>query len=276
MKIQFAIINPDHISENEGQHSGRSFMMGIAKSNEMLPDFELNTMVVGQKDNKLLSFFIPGQDNLRNRSSMVDFTSFEALTTGRLWMHGQCEGCVAGDIAYISVPPIETDLHHHHHYLVMGMLTGPVELLRSFSDRILEIDRPDFNTLPDLHQEVVDTGRRAEHKLGSHLNTLIEQPIWGFGDKKAGAAYSVTPQAAHDQFNALRQFADSGVLPDGDAYARLRSDRVQQNYIRKQHALQPMEYHYWETSEEKKVRREFALKALTATLNDSEPEVTVR
>lgn len=276
MKIQFAIINPDHIAENEGQHSGRSFMMGIAKSNEMMPDFELNTMVMGQQADKLLSFFIPNQDNLRNRSSLIDFTSFEELMTTRLWMQGQCEGCVAGDITYISVPAIESDIHHNNHYLVMGMLTGPVELLRSLSDRILEIDRPDFNTLPDLHQEVEDTGRTAEHKTGSHLNTLIEQPIWGFGDKKAGAAYSVTPQAAHEQFEVLRQFADTGVLPDGEAYARLRSDRVQQNYIRKQHTVKPMEYHYWETSEEKKVRREFALKALTAALSDPEPETTIR
>jgi hypothetical protein len=276
MKIQFAIINPDHIAENEGEYNGRSFMMGIAKTNEHIPDFELNTLVISQHKDGLASFFIPNQDNLRNRSSTVDFTSFEDLLTGRLWMQGQCDGCVAGDITYIAVPPIETDLQHEHHYLVMGMMTGPVELLKAHSGRILEIERPDFNTLPDLHQMVEDTGRVAEHKVGAHLNTLIEQPIWGFGDKKAGAAYSVTPQAAHKQFEVLREFAVTGVLPDGEAYDRLRSDHVQQNYIRRQHALQPMEYHYWETAQEKKVRREFALKALASSLNDPELEASMR
>ena len=276
MKFQFAIINPDHVAENDGQYSGRTFMMGIAKSNEKLADFCLSTMVIGMKDDKPLSFFIPNQDNLVNRAASIDLTSFETLTTNPLWMQGQCEDCLAGDITYIGVPPIEADPEHQHHYLVMGMLTGPMDLLRSLSGRILEVDRPEFSTLPDLHQEVVDTGRPAEHILGSHLNTLIEQPIWGFGSKKAGAAYSVTPQAAHEQFSALRQFADTGVLPDGDAYARLRADKAQQNYVRTQHRLSPMSYHYWETAEEKKARRAFALQALMASLNEPDIGMTIR
>jgi hypothetical protein len=113
---------------------------------------------------------------------------------------------------------------------------------------------------------LIQTGRKAEHVVGSHFSSLLKQTIWGFGEKHAGLVDAKGLNEARRHFSIVEEFVNNRTLPVDPDFSILKNDQVYQNYLIARNELTPLRFQYWETQEEREVKARLPEKSLFKSL----------